>query len=87
MFLPAYTEVRTPNAFKDIGLPNADEHRVKAQLVFKSDTIMKKLRMKQTEAAATFDVRQPDASNMRTESRQFPVERLPALPWPALLIR
>lgn len=65
------------NVFKDIGVPNADEHMVKAQLVYKIDTIMKKQRMKQAEAAALFGVRQPDISNMlRGEFRQFSVERL-----------
>jgi predicted XRE-type DNA-binding protein len=38
---------------------------------------MKKRRMKQTEAAALFEVRQPDISKMlRGEFRQFSVERL-----------
>jgi len=65
------------NVFKDIGMPNADEHLVKAQLVYKIDTIMKRRRMKQTEAAALFGVRQPDISNMlRGQFRQFSVERL-----------
>jgi len=70
-------EVGGRNVFKDIGVPNADEHLVKAQLVFKIDTIMKKRRMKQTDAAALFGVRQPDISKMlRGEFRQFSVERL-----------
>jgi predicted XRE-type DNA-binding protein len=70
-------EVGDPNVFKDIGVPNADDHLVKAQLVFKIDTIMKKRRMKQTEAAKLLDVRQPDISKMlRGEFRQFSVERL-----------
>jgi predicted XRE-type DNA-binding protein len=70
-------EVGGRNVFKDIGIPNADEHLVKAQLVFKIDTIMKKRRMKQTEAATLFEVRQPDISKMlRGEFRQFSVERL-----------
>jgi predicted XRE-type DNA-binding protein len=65
------------NVFKDIGVPNAEEHLVKAQLVYKIGGIMKKRRMKQTEAAALFGVRQPDISNMlRGEFRQFSVERL-----------
>ena len=65
------------NVFRDIGVPNADEHLVKAQLVYKIDTIMKKRRMKQADAAALFGVRQPDISNMlRGEFRQFSVERL-----------
>jgi predicted XRE-type DNA-binding protein len=70
-------EVGGRNVFKDIAVPNADEHLVKAQLVFKIDTIMKKRRMKQTEAATLFEVRQPDISKMLGgEFRQFSVERL-----------
>ena len=70
-------ETGESNVFKDIGIPNAEEHLVKAQLVFKIDVLMKKRRMKQTEAAALFGVRQPDISKMlRGEFRQFSVERL-----------
>jgi predicted XRE-type DNA-binding protein len=70
-------EIGSRNVFKDIGVPNAEEHLVKAQLVYKIDTIMKKRHMKQTEAAAVFGVRQPDISKMlRGDFRQFSVERL-----------
>ena len=70
-------ETGSSNVFKDIGVPNAEEHLVKAQLVFKIDTIMKKRSLKQVEAAALFGVRQPDVSKMlRGEFRQFSVERL-----------
>jgi predicted XRE-type DNA-binding protein len=70
-------EVGSDNVFKDIGVPNADEHLVKAQLVFKIDAILKRPRMKQKEAAGLLGVRQPDISNMlRGEFRQFSVERL-----------
>lgn len=70
-------EAEGRNVFKDIGVPNADEHLVKAQLVSKIDTIMNKRHMKQTEAAALVGVRQPDISKMlRGEFRQFSVERL-----------
>lgn len=63
--------------FRDIGMPNAEEHLVKAQLVFKIDTIMKDRGLKQLEAAELFGVRQPDVSKMlRGEFRQFSVERL-----------
>ncbi|MBZ5621357.1 MAG: helix-turn-helix domain-containing protein [Acidobacteriia bacterium] len=65
------------NVFKDIGVPDAEEHFVKAQLVFKIDTIMKERSLKQIQAAALFGVRQPDVSKMlRGEFRQFSVERL-----------
>jgi predicted XRE-type DNA-binding protein len=70
-------EVGSGNVFKDIGVPNAEEHLVKAKLVFKIDAIMKRRRMKQKEAADLFGVRQPDISNMlRGGFRQFSVERL-----------
>jgi predicted XRE-type DNA-binding protein len=70
-------ETGSRNVFKDLGVPNADEHLVKAQLVFKIDSIMKQRRLKQVEAAALFGVRQPDISVMlRGEFRQFSVERL-----------
>jgi predicted XRE-type DNA-binding protein len=65
------------NVFADVGVPNADEHFVKAQLVFKIDRIMKARRLKQVEAARLFGVRQPDVSKMlRGDFRQFSVERL-----------
>jgi predicted XRE-type DNA-binding protein len=65
------------NVFADIGVPNAEEHFVKAQLVFKIDSIMKARRMKQVDAASVLGIRQPDVSKMlRGEFRQFSVERL-----------
>src|SRR6202166_875328 len=70
-------ETGSGNVFRDLGLPNAEEHFVKAQLVFKIDTILKKRGLKQVEAADLFGVRQPDVSKMlRGEFRQFSVERL-----------
>jgi len=63
--------------FKDLDVRDPDEHLVKAQLVFKIDTILKKRRLKQVEAAELFGVRQPDVSKMlHGEFRQFSVERL-----------
>ena len=70
-------EVGSGNVFADIGLPNADEHLVKAQLVHKIDALMKERKLKQIEAAALFGVKQPDVSKMlRGDFRQFSVERL-----------
>jgi len=70
-------EIGSRNVFKDIGVPNAEEHLVKAQLVSKIDTIMRKRGMKQIDAAELFGVRQPDISKMlRGQFRQFSVERL-----------
>ena len=65
------------NVFADIGLPNADEHLVKAKLVFKIERLMKERGLKQIEAADLFGVKQPDISKMlRGDFRQFSVERL-----------
>jgi predicted XRE-type DNA-binding protein len=70
-------ETGSRNVFKDIGIPNAEEHLIKAQLVFKIDAIMKDRGLKQVEAADLFGIRQPDISKMlRGEFRQFSVERL-----------
>ena len=65
------------NVFADAGLPNAEEHLVKAQLVIKIDTLMREHGLKQVEAARLFGVTQPDVSRMlRGDFRQFSVERL-----------
>jgi predicted XRE-type DNA-binding protein len=70
-------EIGSRNVFQDLGVPNAEEHFVKAQLVFKIDTLMKERGLKQVEAADLFGIRQPDVSKMlRAEFRQFSVERL-----------
>lgn len=70
-------EIGSGNVFKDLGIPNAEEHLVKAQLVFKIDQIMKRRRLKQAETAELLGIRQPDVSKMlRGEFRQFSVERL-----------
>ena len=65
------------NMFKDIGVPNPEEHLVKSQLVFKIDAIMKARRLKQVEVADLLGIRQPDVSKMlRGEFRQFSVRHL-----------
>jgi predicted XRE-type DNA-binding protein len=70
-------EVGSGNVFADIGLPNAEEHQIKAQLVYKIDTLIKNRKLKQVKAAELFGVKQPDVSKMlRGDFRQFSVERL-----------
>ena len=70
-------EAGSRNVFKDLGMPNAEEHFVKAQLVFKIGTLMKERQLKQMEAADLLGIQQPDVSKMlRGEFRQFSVERL-----------
>jgi predicted XRE-type DNA-binding protein len=70
-------EVGSGNVFADIGLPNSEEHLIKAQLVYKIDGIMRQRALKQVEAAKLLGVKQPDVSKMlRGDFRQFSVERL-----------
>jgi predicted XRE-type DNA-binding protein len=70
-------EIGSGNVFKDLGIPNAEEHLVKAQLVFKIDTIMKDRGLKQADAADLLGIKQPDVSKMlRGDFKQFSVERL-----------
>jgi predicted XRE-type DNA-binding protein len=70
-------ETGSGNVFQDIGVPNPEEHLVKAQLVFRIDGILKERHLKQVEAADLLGIRQPDVSKMlRGEFRQFSVERL-----------
>jgi predicted XRE-type DNA-binding protein len=70
-------ETGSGNVFQDIGVPNPEEHLVKAQLVFRIDGIIKERHLKQIEVADLLGIRQPDVSKMlRGEFRQFSVERL-----------
>ena len=65
------------NVCKDLRVPNAEQHLVKAQLVFKIDGIRKERGLKQIEMASLLGIRQPDISKMlRGEFRQFSVEPL-----------
>ncbi len=70
-------EAGSGNVFVDAGVSNAEEHLIKAHLVYKIDTLIKQRRLKQVEAAALFGVTQLDISKMlRGDFRQFSVERL-----------
>lgn len=70
-------EVSNGNVFADLGLANAEDHLIKAQLVLKIDRLMKKRGLKQIEAAKLFGVKQPDVSKMlHGDFQQFSVERL-----------
>ena len=70
-------EIGSGNVFADIGLPNAEEHLVKAQLVYRISGLMKARGLKQVDAAKLLGVKQPDISKMlRGDFRQFSVERL-----------
>lgn len=65
------------NVFDDLGLPNAEEHQLKAELVSKLADLIKAQHLTQVEVAQKLHVTQPDISKMlRGHFRQFSVERL-----------
>ena len=69
--------IGSDNVFKDLGLPDADEHLLKARLVHQIDILMKERKLKQIEAAGLFGIGQPDVSKMlHGDFRQFSAERL-----------
>jgi predicted XRE-type DNA-binding protein len=63
--------------FADLGRPAAEEHYVKAQLVFQIQQIMKARKLRQTAAAALMGITQPDVSNLlRGRFRGYSIERM-----------
>jgi predicted XRE-type DNA-binding protein len=52
------------NVFADIGLPNAEEHLAKAQLVSLIDDALRARRLTQQKAAAVLGIDQPTVSRM-----------------------
>lgn len=65
------------NVFADIGLPNAEEHLLKAQLVSRVDALIKARKLTQTAAGRLLGVGQPDLSKiLRGHFHDVSVERL-----------
>ena len=65
------------NIFADLGLPNADEHMLKARLVMFIGQRIEQLALTQQAAAKRINVSQPDVSNMlRGRFEGFSLERL-----------
>jgi predicted XRE-type DNA-binding protein len=74
--LPKF-DVGSGNIFADIGLPNPEEHLLKAQLVVQLGQLIKARKLTQTAAAKRLGVKQPDLSNiLRGRFRGYSVERL-----------
>src|SRR5436305_14508835 len=68
------------NIFADIGLPNAEDHLVKAQIVAAIGNLIRNQKLTQTAAAKKIGLKQPDVSKLldgRFEG--FSLERLIAL--------
>ena len=65
------------NVFADLGLADAGEHLVKAELVFKIDGIIRRSKLTQAAAAEVMGIDQPKVSAMLSgQFRGYSVERL-----------
>jgi predicted XRE-type DNA-binding protein len=74
--LPAH-EIGSGNIFADLGLPNAEEHLLKASLVVQLNRLIKARKLTQVAAAKLIGVKQPDLSNiLRGHYHGFSLERL-----------
>jgi len=74
--LPAH-DIGSGNIFADLGLPNAEEHLLKASLVVQLHRLVKARKLTQTAAAKLIGVKQPDLSNiLRGHFQGFSLERL-----------
>lgn len=70
-------EVSSGNVFADAGLPDAEVHLVKAQLVSRLDDIIRARGLTQSAAAQLLGIAQPDLSKiLRGRFRGYSVERL-----------
>ena len=69
-------EPSSGNVFADLGMPDADEHKLKAGLVAKLSSIMEQRELSQVAAKLT-GISQPDLSRaLRGRFRDFSTDRL-----------
>jgi predicted XRE-type DNA-binding protein len=74
--LPAH-ETGSGNIFADLGLPNAEEHQLKAALVVQLKRLIAGRELTQTAAAKLIEMKQPDLSKLlRGDFRLVSVEKL-----------
>jgi predicted XRE-type DNA-binding protein len=74
--LPAH-EVGSGNIFADLGLPNAEEHQLKAALIVQIKRLIAERELTQSAAAKLMGIKQPDLSNLlRGQFRGHSVEKL-----------
>ncbi|MEM8719366.1 MAG: helix-turn-helix transcriptional regulator [Cyanobacteria bacterium P01_G01_bin.39] len=57
-------EESSGNVFADLGVPDAEEHLVRAQLGFYVVTLLKNRNLKQKDAAKLLEIAQPDVSHL-----------------------
>jgi predicted XRE-type DNA-binding protein len=74
--LPAHTK-GSGNVFADLGLPNAEEHQLKAVLVVQLKHLIAERGLSQVATAKLVGMKQPDLSKLlRGQSRLVSVEKL-----------
>lgn len=65
------------NVFADIGVPDAEEHLTKAQLVMRIRSIIRSRKLTQQAAGTIIGLKQPDVSKLlRGEFRGYSIERI-----------
>jgi predicted XRE-type DNA-binding protein len=70
-------EKSSGNVFADLGLANADELLLKAQIAAEIGDVVKRQKLTQSKAAEQMGVAQPDLSNLlRGQFKGFSVERM-----------
>ena len=70
-------EAGSGNVFADIGLPNAEQHLIKAHLVFKIAAVIEERGLTQMQAAQVLGIGQPQLSEMlRGQFSRSSVEKL-----------
>ena len=74
--LPAHAK-GSGNIFADLGLPNAEEHQLKAALLVQIKRLVAERELTQTEAAKLIKIKQPDLSKLlRGQFKLVSVEKL-----------
>jgi predicted XRE-type DNA-binding protein len=74
--LPTH-EIGSGNIFADLGLPNAEEHQLKAALILQLKRLIAERDLTQTAAAKLIKLKQPDLSKLlRGQLRLVSVEKL-----------
>ena len=70
-------EFSSGNVFRDLGLPDADELEIKANLAIKISQIIRRRGLNQVKAAAVLGIDQPKVSAIvRGHLEKFSIERL-----------
>ena len=74
--LPVH-DMGSGNIFADLGLPDAEEHQLKAALVVQLKRLIAEYALTQSAAAKKIGIKQPDLSNiLRGHFRGYSVEKL-----------